>query len=99
MPESPPPVLTSVAVDVGEGYGALVITADSGRDQQEIEIVDESMRRQHAVVHRTSRNGEHAYQAVFPSLREGRYGVVGRPGTFVEIRSGEVSEVPLRQCE
>jgi 16S rRNA G1207 methylase RsmC len=99
MPESPPPVLTSVAVDVGQGYGALVITADSRHDEHEIEIVDESMRRQHAVVHRTSRNGEHTYQAVFPSLREGRYGVVGRPGTFVDINSGEVAEVRLRQCE
>jgi hypothetical protein len=87
-------ILTSVAVDIGDGYGALVILADAAMEGREIEIEDADARRQHAVVHRVGPGDGRVWGAVFPSLPAGGYTVLsaGEPISSVEVSSGAVTQ-------
>jgi hypothetical protein len=86
-----------IAVDIGEGVGALVLYAESDREWLEPEIhpVDDPSQRQHVwVLERVVGSGS-VYAAVFPSLPEGRYGICSPDGVTaqeVEITGGTVTE-------
>lgn len=87
---------TAVAVDVGDGRGALVLRAPIERAGLEVEIhpVGEARSRTHVWVLARAVDGRLAYAAVFPSLDEGRYVVLepdGSPSCEVEVASGEVA--------
>ncbi|HXY43176.1 MAG TPA: hypothetical protein VEH29_03225 [Acidimicrobiales bacterium] len=86
-----------IAVDIGEDVGALVLYAGPEREWLEPEIhpVGKPAARQHVwVLERVVGSGT-VYAAVFPSLRQGRYGVCSPDGVTaqeVEITGGKVTE-------
>lgn len=86
-----------VVVDIGEGVGALVLHAGADREWLEPQIhpVDNPAACQHVwVLERIVASGS-VYAAVFPSLREGRYGICSPDGITtqeVEIIGGKVTE-------
>jgi len=85
-----------IAVDIGEDVGALVLYAGPEREWLEPEIhpVGKPAARQHVwVLERVVGSGT-VYAAVFPSLRQGRYGVCSPDGVTaqeVEITGGKVT--------
>ncbi|MGO8876808.1 MAG: hypothetical protein ACLQNG_13715 [Acidimicrobiales bacterium] len=95
--ERPSQPSRGVAIDVGEGIGALVLYADAEREWMEPEIhpVGHAGERQHVwVLERLVSSGS-VYAAVFPSLPEGRYGICspsGESAQEVEITGGTVTE-------
>lgn len=97
--EKPPPSqLTSVMLDIGGGFGALVVNGTPRDAERQIDIVDDRGQRQHAVVHGvlTARGSSH--QAVFASLRQGRYELLDLDGTWIrsfKIEDGRVTNVHL----
>ncbi|MGA7173045.1 MAG: phospholipase [Candidatus Dormiibacterota bacterium] len=88
----------AVMVDVGPGFGALVVMAPAELQGKEIEIssVEAPERRQHVyVLPRTLPRGT-AFAAVFPRLRAGDqllWSPLGVPTLTVAIREGLVEEV------
>ena len=91
----------SLAVDIGEGYGALIIYPDDRYRGREIEIspVDGDGRRVHTGVHeRTTPAGVCRLTAVFGSLQAGEY-VIWRDedaeGPVVEIPEAGIAEIEL----
>jgi hypothetical protein len=86
-----------VAVDVGEGVGALVLFAGAEREGLEPEIhpVGEPAARQHVWVLERAVGSGTVHAAVFPSLAEGRYAVCSPEGLAaqeVDITGGRVTE-------
>lgn len=90
-----------VAIDVGDGQGALILYADAAHEWAEPEIhpLDDPSRRQHVwVLERLAASGS-VYAAVFPSLPEGTYGICSPDGyttQYVDIVSGQVSKATWR---
>jgi hypothetical protein len=86
-----------VALDIGEGTGALVLYADAEREWLEPEIhpIDNPQARQHVwILARIVASGM-VYAAVFSSLPEGRYGVCSPDGVTaqeIEVVAGAVTE-------
>lgn len=95
--ESQPPAGASsaVAVDIGEGAGALVVWSQAARAGLEVELQRADGWRTHVwVLPRKLADGvRHA--GVFPSLEPGDYQVIGFAGArshTVEILAGSVTE-------
>ena len=90
-----------VLLDVGNGYGAIVVHAHSSWFGAEIEVspCDEPSARQHVEVReRTVPTGHLIHSAVFGSLRQGDYVLWpagGHPSRRISVRSGAVTEVTL----
>lgn len=88
----------SMVLDIGEGFGALVIHTGPEQAELEIEISPGhggNAPRSHNQVH--ARHNRHGitYSAVFPSVAEGHYTVWrtdGAPQGSVTIRGGYVTE-------
>ena len=90
----------SVAIDVGEGRGALVIYPDERFREREIEIsrADGDGHRVHTGVHQRSTNGGAVLTAIFGSLPAGDYVVwedAGTAGPTVTVPDGAVAELAL----
>lgn len=102
-PESGSAVIpnASVALDIGEGFGALVIyPAERYRDREiEISPVDGDGHRVHTGVHeRATYSGASRLTAVFGSLAAGEYVIwtdEDTEGPTVSIPSGAVAELRL----
>lgn len=94
-----------VVLDIGAGFGALVLWAPPELGDSEIEItpVDDDVRPgTHAVVREREIQGRRLFAAVYPELAEGEWRLRGsRPGLpeRVSIRSGEVAELDWRRKE
>jgi hypothetical protein len=86
----------SVALDIGDGRGALVIYPAERFRGSEIEIdpVDGSTPRTHTGVHERSTHAGSILTAIFGSLPAGDY-VICDSGEQVTIRDGEVTELRL----
>ena len=89
-----------VAVDVGQGMGALVVYAPAELSGFEIELspAGASDRRVHCVFHRRETGRGHVYAAVFPSLAAGSYDLWGtgeEPSRPIVVRDGETTEAHL----
>ena len=91
----------SLAVDIGQGYGALIIYPEDRYRGREIEIspADGNGPRVHTGVHeRTTPSGVCRLTAVFGSLAEGEY-VIWRDaedaGPVVEVEEAAIAEVAL----
>jgi hypothetical protein len=90
----------SLAIDVGGGYGALVIYPSARYRDREIEIsrVGNAAKRVHTGVHERATQNESLLTAVFGSLPAGEYLVwedATAPGPIVSIPDGGVAEVRL----
>jgi len=91
----------SVALDIGDDAGALVIHTDADRlgDEIEIEPLSPERPRRHVAVLARRVAGHTAYAAVFGDLLAGAYRVpiAGKPtSTTIEINPGEISEIDQR---
>ena len=85
-------------VDVGGGYGALVLYSEADRMGLEPEIhpVGQPADRQHVwVLERDTAAPDPVFAAVFPTLRAGRYAIcspAGEPAQEVDVLDGAVTE-------
>ena len=96
--EPPPSELTSVMLDIGGGFGALVVNATARDAERQVDIVDDRGQRQHAVVHNVMTPGGSSHQAVFASLAAGSYRLLDPAGASIrsfEVQDGRVTDVPL----
>jgi hypothetical protein len=86
----------SVALDIGDGRGALVIYPSERFRGSEIEISrsDGGTPRTHTGVHERSTYAGSVLTAIFGSLPAGEY-VICDSGEHVTIRDGEVTELRL----
>ena len=98
QPEAVPPdqPSRSVMIDIGGSVGALVLTADSERSGLEVEIhpVDDPGGKTHVWVLPREAGGAVTHAAIFPSLLEGDYvvlGPTGLPGFTVRVVGGVVT--------
>jgi hypothetical protein len=91
----PERVTGAVALDIGEGHGALIVHASEDREGDEVEVVrDVDGWRTHVAVLARERGDAVAYAAVFGSLPEGSYRLLGAgPPRAVQISGGEITEV------
>ncbi|HEX4009342.1 MAG TPA: hypothetical protein VHX62_05015 [Solirubrobacteraceae bacterium] len=92
--------MTSVALDIGAGRGALVIYPDERYRDGEIEIspVPGDARRVHTGVHERSTRAGSALTAIFGSLAAGGYVVWADEttvGMTVSVAEGVITEVHL----
>jgi hypothetical protein len=90
----------SVALDIGDGRGALVIYPDDGYRDREIEIsrVDGDGHRVHTGVHERATQGGSILTAVFGSLPAGEYLIwadASTPGPVVTVPEAAVAELTL----
>ncbi len=96
--EAPPVDPSGVMVDVGDGYGALVLYAGADRVGLEPEIhpVGRPADRQHVwVLERDTAGPSPVFAAVFPSLPAGRYAICspgGEPTQEVDVVDGAITE-------
>jgi hypothetical protein len=96
-----PGAAEGVAVDVGQGMGALVVYAPAELSGSEIELSPAGTpdRRVHSVFHRRQTGAGHVFAAVFPSVAAGNYELwgttVGERTHAVVIRDGETTEARL----
>ena len=90
----PPRVHTEpVVLELGEGFGALIVYAGRDLVGQEVEVERiGGDKRTHTEVHERVVNGRTVFAGVFPELAEGSYRLL-RFDRDVEIRGGEVTEV------
>ncbi len=97
---APAAAAASVALDIGNGYGALVILPGERFRGREIEIsrVDDDAPRTHTGVHeRTSAKGA-SLTAIFGSLLAGEYVIwedATTEGPVVEVPDGAVAQIRL----
>jgi hypothetical protein len=95
---APAAACASVALDIGDGRGALVLYPSESFRGREIEIsrVGDHGRRVHTGVHERSTQNASRLTAIFGSLPAGRY-LVWRDetsaGATVTVRAGAVTEV------
>jgi hypothetical protein len=84
-----------VALDIGEGHGALIVHAPAGREGDEVEVVRAGDGwRSHVAVLARQRGGGVAHAAVFGSLPEGSYRLFGAGvPRDVRIEGGRITEV------
>ncbi len=99
LPSSAPSA--SVALDIGEGRGALVIYPDERYREREIEIsrTDGAGHRVHTGVHDRSTGSGSVLTAIFGSLEAGEYVVWADSdieGPVVNVAEAGVTEVTLR---
>jgi hypothetical protein len=97
---APAATCASVALDLGDGRGALVLYPSERFRGQEIEIsrVDADGRRVHTGVHERRTDARSLLTAIFGSLPAGDYLVwedETTPGPLVTVRDGAVAEVKL----
>jgi hypothetical protein len=90
----------AVAIDIGNGLGALVILPGERFRGREIEIsrVDSDEPRTHTGVHERSKKGGKVLTAIFGSLPAGEYVIwedALTAGPVVEIPDGAVAQVKL----
>ncbi len=91
-----------VALDIGEGVGALVIYTTEQLRGKEIQVSlkgDTRARLTHTAVWERRFNGRVAFAGVYPSLPEGDYIIWVHPSREVSIVGGQVAEVDLRDSE
>ena len=87
-----------VAIDIGEGFGALIVHTRHALHGVEVEIspADDDEDRQHKEVLERRIDGRAAFTAVFDNLAEGRYTLwvddIAR-ARGVAIRGGEIVEL------
>jgi hypothetical protein len=97
--EKPPPnELTSVMLDIGGGFGALIVNATARDAERQVDIVDDRGQRQHAVVHSVKTAGTASHQAVFASLPQGAYELLDASGMSIRslrVEDGGVTDVHL----
>jgi hypothetical protein len=98
---APAAACASVALDIGDGCGALVLYPGERFRGREIEIsrVDDSGRRVHTGVHERRAESGWLLSAIFGSLPAGEYRVWEdqvTPGPVVSVPDGAVAEVTLR---
>lgn len=88
----------TLVLDIGGDVGALVLVADEGLAEREIEIspgADPATPRSHNVVHARRGLGRIVHTAVFPSVPAGEYTVWradGTPHATVMVHGGQVTE-------
>jgi hypothetical protein len=97
---APAAACASVALDIGDGRGALILYPDERFRQREIEIspVDGDGRRVHTGVHERRADSRSLLTAIFGSLPAGDYLVwedAQTPGPVVSVPAGAVAEVRL----
>ena len=90
-----------VALDIGDGVGALVVNAPPEFLGREVEVAPSrpGARRVHAVVHERLAGSSTIYAAVFDSLAEGDYDLWESARAMAEsvaVVGGRVSEVDWR---
>jgi hypothetical protein len=100
FPISPAASSASVAVDIGNGYGALVLLPSERFRGREIEIsrVDSDEPRTHTGVHERSNESGIQLTAIFGSLPAGQYVVwedASTAGPMVEVPDGSVAQIRL----
>jgi len=96
--EPPSSELTSVMLDIGGGFGALVVNATPSDAERQVDIVDDRGQRQHAVVHKVTMPGSASHQAVFASLPQGGYELLDASGVSIRsftVQDGYVTDVDL----
>lgn len=91
-----------VILDIGEGFGALIIRADPEKHGVEIEIspAGEDESRSHKEVLERSEGGHPAFTAVFDKIPEGSYTLWVDDAARVrdvEVAAGEVAELDWRE--
>jgi hypothetical protein len=89
----------SVALDIGDGVGTLVLYTSQRLHGQEIEVtpLGSNARRVHSAVLERSINGRTVYAAVYPELVEGDYEVCCDGAPTFRISGGKISEVDLSE--
>lgn len=97
-PKLPPSREATVVLDIGDGVGALVVTAPPTLAGIEIEIALRGSRSacMHTEVRERLLPDGTLYAGVFPEVREGPYVLLdtdGSPRRELEIRSGRVTGV------
>jgi len=95
-----PAARASVALDIGNGLGALVISPSERFRNLEIEIsrVDGDGPRVHTGVHERGSDAGHTLTAIFGSLPAGRYVIwedAETAGPVVEVPDGAVAQIAL----
>jgi hypothetical protein len=97
---APAAACASVALDIGDGRGALVLYPSERFRGREIEIsrADGDGRRVHTGVHERRADARSLLTAIFGSLPAGQYRVwedAQTPGPVVTVPAGAVAEVRL----
>jgi hypothetical protein len=97
---TPAATCASVALDIGDGRGALVLYPSERFRGREIEIsrADGDGRRVHTGVHERRADARSLLTAIFGSLPAGEYRVwedAQTPGPVVTVPAGAVAEVRL----
>jgi len=91
-----------VVLDIGDDVGALIIHTRPERHAQEIHISPRGVaKREHVEVLERSIQGEPAFTAVFPELREGEYDLwhdlhTTTPAGHATIAGGEITTLDWR---
>lgn len=90
----------SVAIDIGNGFGALIILPGERFRGREIEIsrLDSDEPRTHTGVHERSKQGGKTLTAIFGSLPAGEYVIwedAATAGPVVEVPDGGVTQMRL----
>jgi hypothetical protein len=102
---APAAACASVALDIGDGRGALILYPSERFRDREIEISRadgnglDSPRRVHTGVHERRADARSLLTAIFGSLPAGEYRVwedARTPGPLVTVPEGGVAEVALR---
>ena len=99
----PTAVLGAVPVlDIGDGIGAVVATLGATTASGELfaEPIHEPGAHFHTGVHARHLGDEHVFVAVFVEVAEGTYRLLRDDGSewlTLEVRSGEVTELDLRE--
>ena len=85
-----------IVLDIGEGFGALIVYAGPELAGHEIELSrSDQAGRVHTEIHERVANGKTVFVGVFPDLPEGTYRLLTESPLQpqVEIRSGLITEV------
>ena len=84
-----------MALDIGEGHGALIVHAGADLEGDEVEVVrDSDGWRTHVAVLARERGDGVAHAAVFGSLPKGSYRLLGAGADHsVRIEAGAITEV------
>ena len=88
-------------LDIGEGFGALILMAPESMLLDEIEIspVDDDSARTHVAIRERRGPGGRQWAAIYPKLAAGEYtmwSLSGEPADRVTITSGCVAQLDWR---